>query len=394
MVTRAMSALAKVCGDVRDGTDAEGVLGVVPKYVATPANVTEAAEVMRVAAERGLTVVPRGAENRLDWGAPPRGCDLLVDTAGLDRVMEHAAGDLVVTVEAGVTMERLAEVLATEGQRLALDVPLPGSTIGGTIATGAAGPSRLLYGSVRDLLIGVTVVRADGVIAKAGGKVVKNVAGYDLGKLYAGSYGTLGLIALATFRLHPIPAARAYVTCEVPAAEAPGRVQSMLHSLAVPSAIEVDAPQGGPATVAVLLEGVPEGIEPRTTEVVRLLNADARISPQPPDWWGAYPGGDTLVEISARPGAFPSVQGSARWSGTGKGYLGIPCGTPGAEVAALLDGLRRDRAVTAVVRYAPEAVRDEIDLWGPVPALALMKRVKDQFDPEHRLSPGRFAGGI
>src|SRR5512139_2880032 len=226
-----LASLAKFCADVRPGEPEEGVLGVAPGLVAAPAAVDEAAAVMRLAAEHELTVVPRGAESRLDWGLPPSRCDLLIDTHRLDRVIEHAAGDLVVKVEAGLPIDTLAERLAGQGQQLALDLPLPGSTVGGTLAAGAAGPRALLYGSVRDLLIGATIVRADGTVAKSGGKVVKNVAGYDLGRLLTGSYGTLGLIVEAAFRLHPLPAAQAYVTAALPDTAAAHRaVQAVLHS--------------------------------------------------------------------------------------------------------------------------------------------------------------------
>jgi glycolate dehydrogenase FAD-binding subunit len=414
MAAKAMTALLKACEDVRDGTAAEGVLGVVPRYVAAPATIAEASEVMRVAAERKLTVVPRGAETRLDWGRPPTGCDLLVDTVRLDRIIEYAAGDLVVKVEAGLTMERLAEALAAQGQQLALDRPLPGSTVGGTLATAAAGPRRLRYGSPRDLLIGVTIVRADGTIAKAGGKVVKNVAGYDLGKLVTGSYGTLGLIVEAAFRLHPLPEAQVYITRVVPdPAAAHQAVQAVLHSATVPAAIEVDAPASGPITIAVLVEGVTESMASRAGEVARLLGGGARTLDDPPPWWSRYPEGSTLLEVTALPTALAeilalagddpavmaappgvSVRGSA---GSGHWQVGVSAGTPPAEVAAMVDGLRAALASgrgDAVVRYGPEGVRDEIDLWGPVPALSLMRAVKDQFDPGHRLSPGRFVGGI
>src|SRR5918992_2291355 len=289
-----LAALEKA-GPVRPGDAADAVDGVVPSWVAAPASVADAAEVMRVAAEQGLSVIARGAGTRLRWGHPPASCDLLIDTGGLDRVIDHAAGDLVVKVEAGVTMDRLAEVLAAQGQRLAIDTPIAGSTVGGTLATGAWGPLRLRYGTARDLLIGVTIVRADGGLAKAGGTVVKNVAGYDLGKLFTGSYGTLGLIVEAAFRLHPLPAARAYVTREVggfaPAAEV---VQELLRSSLVPSAIEIDAAatapvadagtsNGGtpdtrsadtiPVTVGVLVEGVAAGVDARAELVAALLGA-------------------------------------------------------------------------------------------------------------------------
>lgn len=396
-----LEALGRVCDDVREGRPEEGVLGVVPSVVAAPGTVEEASAVMRVAAERDLAVIPRGNETRLNWGMPPTRCDLLVDTTRLNRVIEHAADDLVVKVEAGLSLERLAEVLAAHGQRLALDRPLPGSTVGGTLATAAGGPLRLLYGAARDLLIGVTMIRADGQIAKAGGKVVKNVAGYDLGKLLTGSFGTLGLIVEAAFRLHPLPQARAYVTGTAESAERAWQaVRDVLHSPLTAAAIEVDMAADGPITVGVLVEGVPEGVATRARSVAALLGPAAQIADTAPQWWGAYPDGSTLIEVTAPPAALPRLAGAlaaapgARLRGSaGLGSLCVGLHTTDpAEVAALLKALRA--VGTAVVRYAPQPIRDEIDLWGPVPALTLMRRVKEQFDPGHRLSPGRFVGGI
>ncbi|MWA04436.1 FAD-binding protein [Actinomadura sp. LD22] len=400
---RPLEALAKVCVDVRAGEPEEGVLGVQPALVAAPASVAEAAEVMRAAAEQGLSVVPRGAETRLDWGTPPRRCDLLVDTHRLDGLVEHASGDLVATAEAGLSLEALAERLAEKGQRLSLDVPLPGSTVGGTIATGAAGPLRTLFGTPRNLVIGLTVVRADGKVARSGGKVVKNVAGYDLGRLFSGSYGTLGLIVEATFRLHPVPAAAAWVTRRVGGPEeAHEAVQAVLHSPAAPSALEYIHP----GTVAALLEGVPDGVAARAGRLVDLLGGDARITEDAPDGWGLYPDGTTLIDASAPPPSLRELIGlvdglqhdvAMTWSGVGHGQIGLPSGMTSEEVGGALGALRdvlgRHKG-GAVVRYAPQEVRSEIDMWGPVPSLALMRRVKDQFDPDHRLSPGRFVGGI
>ena len=179
--------------------------GVPASYVAQPSSVIELVEVIRDAAERDQTVVARGGGTKLDWGRPPPKVDLLVDLLQMDRVLEHAAGDLIVRTEPGVRLSELQALLARSGQRLALDEVVPGSTVGGLVATGLCGPLRLGYGCVRDLLIGISLVRANGALAKSGGKVVKNVAGYDLGKLYTGSYGTLGVIAEAIFRLHPVP---------------------------------------------------------------------------------------------------------------------------------------------------------------------------------------------
>ena len=190
----------------------------------------------------------------------------------MSGVVEHSAGDLVARVQAGARMGDVAAVLARAGQEIALDVP-DEATVGGVVAIGLAGPRRLRYGTPRDLLIGITIVRADGTVAKSGGKVVKNVAGYDLGKLFAGSAGTLGLITEATFRLHPLPAARAYVTAEyVAVSVACDAVAAAANSPLVASAVELSrAEPGGPIRVGVLLEGSAEGVAARSTRMADLL---------------------------------------------------------------------------------------------------------------------------
>src|SRR5207344_1445476 len=271
-----LRALAGACPAARAADAGDSVAGVTPRYAASPASVAEASAAMRVAAEQDLTVVVRGSGSRLDWGAPPRRCDLVVDTLLLDQVVEHAAGDLVARVQAGVGMRQLGEVLAAAGQQLALDVapgvgspagrePASTATVGGTLATGMAGPRRLRYGTPRDLVIGITVVRADGTVASSGGKVVKNVAGYDLGKLFAGSYGTLGLIAEAVFRLHPLPLAAAFTTVDgADPADAHRTAAAAAASELAPTAVEISrAGRDHPVRVGVLLEGDPAGVGER-----------------------------------------------------------------------------------------------------------------------------------
>ena len=275
-----VAALGGVCAAVRPGGPADAVFGMVPAAVASPATVAEASELLRAAAGHGLAILPRGTGTKLTWGAPPDRCDLVVETTRLDRVIEHAAGDLVVRVQAGLTMARLAAELAAAGQQLALDVPRAGhrtrrraGTVGGVIATGAAGPRRLRYGAPRDLLIGITVVLADGTVASSGGKVVKNVAGYDIGKLFAGSHGTLGLITEAAFRLHPLPQATAYVTVSCPtAADALEAVRAAIESQLGPSAAEIDRPAPGlPVSVCLLFEGTADAIAERVTRMRDIL---------------------------------------------------------------------------------------------------------------------------
>jgi glycolate oxidase FAD binding subunit len=272
----------------------------------------------------------------------------------------------------------------------------------------------MLYGTVRDLLIGVAVVRADGAVAHAGGKVVKNVAGYDLAKLVAGSYGTLGVIAECAFRLHPLPAAVAFVRRRVAGAADAGRLlAAVLRAQLVPTALEVDAPPSGGIDVTVLLEGVPDGVSGRVATCVALLGGEADVADTPPPGWAAYPWGrgDVGLKLTGALSGVPAllaaaatarerhgvplaVRGSA---GTGVLYAGLPGATDPEAVARVVTDLRAAAAAArghAVVLTAPAATRERVDVWGPVDALDLMRRVKDQFDPDGRFAPGRFVGGI
>jgi glycolate oxidase FAD binding subunit len=412
----ARQALASACGDVSEATDADHVDGVRPGLVARPSSTPEVAEVMRAAAAHGLAVVARGRGTKLSWGRPPARADLVVDLSAMDRVLDHAAGDLIAETQAGTPLHRLQSTLREAGQRLAVDETVPGATVGGALATAASGPSRLAHGTMRDLLIGVTVVRADGVVAKAGGRVVKNVAGYDLGKLMIGSFGTLAVVTEAVFRLHPVPAQRRFVTVRVEdAAEAFRLSQAVVHSQVVPGALEVDLPTTGPGSLTVLLAGIPEGVLGRTRATVGLLGDGAVVREETPDGWGEYPwsptaGGDHratavkltfalsgLADVLRAAGAAPvpvHVRGS---SGAGVVYAAIPAGTEPETIAATVGHLRATcvrHGGSTVVLDAPAAVKGAMDTWGPVSALALMRRVKDQFDPDHRLAPGRFVGGI
>jgi len=425
--------LAAACGEVRPASEDDAVAGVLPRYVAWPASVAEASAVLAAAAGLDLAVLPRGGGTRLAWGAPPRRCDLVIDTLRLDRVLEHEAGDLVARVQAGVRIDDLAGVLGLAGQQLSLDFPAaPGEagrgTVGGVLATGAAGPRRLRYGTPRDLSIGITVVLADGTVAHSGGKVVKNVAGYDIGKLFAGSYGTLGLIVEAAFRLHPVPAAAAFVTrdCAGPAA-AQELIAAAVGSPLAPSAAEIDRPaRGAPVRVSVLLEGDKAGVAERSALLRELLGGGASIAAVPPAWWGRSGAADgTLLRIAfwagelaavldaldaaaSEAGLDPPVGGSAA---AGVIYAAVPGSAPAASVAELVTALRASRPLgpagsadgdglgppsrgSVVVLHAPPAVRDAVDIWGPVPSAGLMRAVKDQFDPGHRMAPGRMAGGI
>ncbi|MGH3792679.1 MAG: FAD-binding oxidoreductase [Pseudonocardiaceae bacterium] len=397
--------LQAACGDVAEATAADTVDGVPARWVAWPRSTEEVSAVLRAAAGLGLRVVARGTGTRLAWGVPPTALDLIVDTSRMAAVLAHAAGDLVITVQAGLPMVELQDALAPHRQQLALDGSANlGGTVGGTVATGASGPLRYRYGSVRDLLIGITVVLADGSIARSGGTVVKNVAGYDLGKLYTGSLGTLGVITEAVFRLHPLPEASRWIT--LPAADATRAataIAAIRASQYDPVSIEVDrSTPGGLVTVGVAVEGVTRGIDARADAVADLLgNAAgtlATVTEQPPGWWGQPPQPPAAM-VTCEPTGLADLLATAPGALRGSAGAGVLVAglRDGDQLGTELGQLRRIAAQhggSVVLRCAPPHRKASLDVWGPVPALALMRRLKDQFDPEHRLAPGRFVGGI
>jgi glycolate oxidase FAD binding subunit len=366
--------------------------------VIAPESIAEIADAMRAAEAADAHVSIRGAGSKQGWGAAGRETSVVVDTTRLARVVEHAVGDLVLTVEAGARLAAVQEQLAAHGQRIALDPPEPGATVGGIVATAASGPMRFRHGPPRDQLIGITVVLADGTTAKSGGKVVKNVAGYDLGKLFTGSFGTLGVIASVTLKLQPIPPAQRVVS--VPA-DRPGVVWAAIaRSTAVPTAVEWDG-----ENVHVLVEGVPAAVEAIAASLARVLGTTTVAESLPPNF-GARPwrAGEMAVKVTHPLSALDVAVSVVRRElpgarlaahvGSGVVLAGWRPADPAAAKAAL-DALRAACARGGVVVVdAPFEIKRAVHVWGPVAASDLMHRVKDQFDPDHRLNPGRFVDGI
>lgn len=397
----------------------DSVLGVVPGMVVTPHNVEELSQALAWANAEGLAVVPCGSRTKLDRGTAPKQCDVLLDLRKLDRIVEHASGDLTVTVQAGASLSELQNVLSQAGQFLAIDPPVPGS-VGGLIATADSGPKRLRYGGVRDLILGVTFVRADGVVARGGGKVVKNVAGYDMPKLLTGSLGTLGVVVEATFRLYPLPAASATVVVECGSpADLRRLVVSVLQSTLVPTSLDYRAGSGDVPLLAIRFESTPASVESQSAAAARLFGKDSRVlTPEDADaFWAGFETvanteeGDVLARLIALPTDLPNLlhiasqhegdggKAATIWAHAGHGHALLRLHQPTSEASvALLSSLRSQaeaKGGNLAIWRAPAEVRTQLDVWGdPGGSLSLMRRVKAQFDPNGILNPGRFVGGI
>ncbi|MEU4388865.1 FAD-binding oxidoreductase [Promicromonospora sp. NPDC023805] len=417
---RLEDALKQDGGQVEEAGPGDAVDGVPAVAVARPTSADGVGAVLREATAQGLVTVARGAATALDWGAPPERVDLILDTTGLDRLVEHGAGDLVVVAEAGLPVAELSETVRSAAQELVVDLPperlAGGSTVGGALSTGASGPRRLQRGGIRDLVLGATVVLADGTIASSGGKVVKNVAGYDLAKLLTGAYGTLGVVVRAAFRLHPARPDRAYAVATGPLANVAARAREVVASQLAPAAVEIDRPAGSDVgEVAVLVEGTGSAVGQRAAAVAELLGG--RVQAEAPGWWAALPGVPTgstsrettyakatatLVGVAAllaaardaeqRYGVGVALRGSA-----GGVLHAVVTGTPGATASAvghLRGAATEPRDGTVTVLRASREVRAELDAWGPVGGLDLMRAIKQQLDPGRNLAPGRFVGGI
>ena len=402
----------------REAAPQDAIDGVAPSFVVEPGSTEDISELMKLANDRNLAVAPRGGGTSMSLGNPPRELGLILSTTRMNAVVEHVPGDQVVRVQSGIRFADLQERLAGSDQMLGVDPPeaADGATVGGIVAANSSGPKRYRYGTIRDLIIGITVVLADGTVAKAGGKVVKNVAGYDLAKLFTGSLGTLGVIAECNFRLHPRPETARTVAVELPdTASAGAASQAILHAQVVPSAVEL-LWGGETRMLTVLVEGIPSGVEAQAESVSHILGSfgevrtlgddeagsssppgagdDAvalKISAPPAELAGVL---DSTLGASSRLGVTPRITGHA---GTGVTYVGLSGGDEEAR-AGVVEELREiwlRRGGSVVVREAPPAFKERVEAWGPIGTrLDLSRRVKEKFDPRGILNPGRFVGGI
>src|SRR6185436_3026612 len=404
--------------------------GRTPCGVVLPSSTDEVARVVRAAAAAGVPVLPWGGGTQMSRGTPPRDGALVVGLRRLGRVLEHEPGDLTATAEAGITLDALQAALGTRDQWLPLDPPMPGAaTLGGVLAANAAGPRRHGYGTARDLVIGLRVVAADGQLIRAGGKVVKNVAGYDLVKLYIGSLGTLGVIVDATLKLRPRPEAEGACWATFPmlagAAEAAASIAASelgptaLVLLDARAARAAAAGAGRPSspmpTVLVGFDGLVRAVAWQGDETARRLRAagaravdvlDAggtaraleavrearRLLPDPialatvgvlPATLGAYLDG---ARATAEAAGFELA--AVAQAGQGQATLVLAAGAPrpGASTAAVLAAWRESARAGGghlALEWAPLTVREACPVWDPPgPSVALMRGIKARLDPQ------------
>lgn len=386
---------------VRAADASDAVCGVAPGLVVSPAGEEEVAAVLSAATARGLAVVVRGGGTKIDWGSPPERCDVVLSTSRIEGIVDHEPADLVCVVRAGTALSHLQDTLASAPgfrQRLMLDPPhAERASIGGVLATAASGPLRTRFGTPRDLVIGASFVLSDGTVGRSGGKVVKNVAGFDVAKLLIGSLGTLAVVTEVAFRLHPLPVASCTVLFEsrsvidlVEFAARVGRLQ------VTPSVVDLHWPEG---VVVVRFDSSERGARVQAERVVRDC------------------GGRILTDDDAT--ALAASLAGAPW--TGSGLVGAVATLP-SRSAELLSSLSatcsevawRPLLGTGEMRFAPDTLetvrtavrntggrlavrRGGIVLSGDSDdkvAVDLMRSVKRRLDPARTLSPGRQVGGI
>ena len=442
----ALSQLADIAGEaniIRDRTQlvAYQIDGESPSAAVRPGSAEEVAEIVKFAGREKLALVATGARTKLEMGMPPRRYDFALDMTRLDRVAAYDPGDLTLSVEAGTPLRRIAAELAAHGQFLPLEVPFADrATAGGTIASGVDSPLRQAYGTARDFVLGMEFVTGDGAAAKSGGRVVKNVSGYDIHKLMIGSLGTLGVITRINFRTFPLPrTTRTLMAAFRGSPSACAFRKAIAQSVLRPRSLDI-LRLGAHAgvsfekdrwLVAVSFSGDGNVLERDQRELEILaedsggsslesfveLQGDAETNTtrfisnfpvairEPAPWAAIFKISTLPTELVEVARALESIQ--MPWvvlmRGLGVAYLALmpSDGSEGSlralkqECARIFGLAGRPPWRHVTLAWCPAALKSEIDVWGPLPAdFPLMKKLKAVFDPGEVLSPGRFVGGI
>jgi glycolate dehydrogenase FAD-binding subunit len=405
-------------------SDPPDIDGIRPDSIATPTEAQEVAELLADADGRGVAVAPIGGGTALGLGNPPERVDLALSTERLRGVIDYEPTDLTLSVAAGSRFADVQAVLAEHGQTLPIEVPCDDrATIGGLIATALAGPRRYGAGTLRDLLIGISAAHPSGTVTKAGGKVVKNVTGFDLMRLYLGSLGTLGVVVSANFKVLPLPRFETTVLANFEAPhEAFALAEGLRSSRVRAVALEVARRPSAAWQLAARLEGRPETVRLLTAEAQGLVRRDTTIleGRESADWWRGYVAeqsiaaaeGEALVRCATRPTATAAaLEGTLAAAAPLDISLETIMASPGLGTALLrvivpadsdqrraFQRFRADLLTiwdhVTVLACTPDW-KIGIDVWGEPPAtIDVMRAIKHQFDPNRVLNPGRFAGGI
>lgn len=423
-------------GQLRPGRDVDAIDGRGPQVVITPRGPADLLATIAEARAHGLGIVPSGGATQLQVGATPRRYDVKLSMTAIGNILEHNPEDMTVTCEAGVSLSRLQRALARHQQRVSLDLPREDrSTIGGVVATNAAGGLRHASGLPRDLLLGVTAVDGCGRTLQAGGRVVKNVAGYDLTRLLAGSRGSLAVLTSMTLRTHPLPEAAATLVFQVGGAAALEQARLLLQAEPMPLAavdfsIEADGRGGQTWKLWLRLEGTEAEVAAQGDRACTVLDrdpVDAGEAWQSPAHAGdgdcmtwsiaaspselARIAAETATQAAGSPHGRGLRVGGHLASGIARFQLPLSHGEasaiaeqpplaaqPGPLVLfhALWERCGRDLGVRSrVLEQMPSGWKQGLDPWGASPAsLPLMRALKQRFDPDGVLSPGRLPGGL
>lgn len=397
-----------------------------PDCIVYPQTLEELGEVMACAYQNRWRVLPCGAGTKLAWGGLAEGIHIVLSTARLNRLIDHAVGDLTVTAEAGMKLSDLQAKLAQEGQFLAID-PMYGdrATLGGIVATADTGALRQRYGGIRDMLIGLSFVRFDGQSAKAGGQVVKNVAGYDLMKLFTGSYGTLGLISQVTFRLYPLPATSQTVVLTGAAETLAKATQALLASALTPIMVDILSAQtvyslqiGKGMGLLVRFQGLEVAVEQQVNQLKQIGQIlelpDTTLTGQgEKDLWqrlqNLSEAAPPVSMITCKIGVLPSHGAIALntlstllpltmgliHAASGLGILRMSSEAVSPRLLKEARQICQSHQGFLTLLEAPQAMKQQMDVWGYTGnALTVMQTMKQQFDPENLFSPHRFVSGI